>query len=622
MCGICGAFNQDLKPADSRPVEAMSSALIHRGPDDAGLHVDGPAALGFRRLSILDLEGGHQPMLSEDAQVAVVFNGEIYNHPQLKAELESQGVRYKTHSDTETILQLYLREGKSAVCRLEGMFAFAVWDRRKKTMILARDRLGIKPLYYSLERGRLAFASELRALLRSGISKEFDPLALWDYLNYGYVHSPRTIFRSALRLPPGHMLVAGTSGAGLQKYWSLRGESPPEAEFAKSAAAYDSEGRGGGAVLEELEKRLSDAVRSHLLSDVPVGAFLSGGLDSSLVAALMTRALPRVSTFTIGFEGAKRGLDESKWARRVAQHLGTDHHEERLPADVLNRIEDFADCLDEPIADSAILPTYFLSRFARKNVKVVLTGEGADELFAGYDRYKAAYISEKIFGLPRSFQPFAAGLARILNRSRPFARLPIQGPSDWALACRNGKEEDIPPYLSRDVLDCVSPAWEDWVKDLSGLSGLNGALTCDLRTVLSECLLMKVDKTGMKASLEARVPFLDRALVEFALSIPSREKIRYFKGKFILRKLALKYLPSDICFRRKHGFWVPWEEWVRSPKSVVEEALHSSSLKRSGLFDQGILLKNLSELREGSSTHDAGLFFRITVFALWLASLD
>lgn len=609
MCGICGTLSLDLGAADRRAAEAMSAALVHRGPDDAGLHVDGAAALGFRRLSILDLGGGHQPMLSEDGLVAVVFNGEIYNHPALKARLEADGVVYRTRSDTETILQLYLREGARCVSRLEGMFAFAVWDARERRLLLARDRLGIKPLYYSVEGGRLAFASELRALARAGISREPDPLAFWDYLNYGYVHAPRTMLASARRLPPGHCLVADASGVTVRRYYALPGEN--------GGAPQDWD---GGDPLAELERRLSAAVKSHLLSDVPVGAFLSGGLDSSLIVALMARELPKVRTFTIGFSGARGGVDESAWARKVARRLGTDHHELILPADVLDRVEDLAACLDEPLADSALLPTYLLSRFARESVKVVLTGEGADELFAGYDRYKAAYVSELIEALPEPFRPAAAGLARGLGRGRAFSRVPLRGASDWAEATRHGRAAEMKSYLSPRALEAVDAPWNEWIGALPGLKGLNGALAADLRTVLAECLLMKVDKAGMRASLEARVPFLDRSVVELALSLGAGEKIRFFKGKALLRRLARRHLPADVVWRRKHGFVVPWEDWVRrSP--AIEAALRSDALRACGLVETDLALKSLADLREGSPHVDAGLLFRFAVFALWLDGL-
>ena len=619
MCGICGTFSQDLGAADPRPVEAMSALLGHRGPDDRGLAVDGPAAFGFRRLSILDLEGGRQPMASEDGQVLLAFNGEIYNHLKLRKELEAGGARFRTRSDAETVLRLYERDGLRALPSLEGMFALAVWDRRTQAVVLARDRMGVKPLYYSLEGGRLAFASELRALLRAGLGRDVDPAALWDYLNYGFVHAPRTVLASIRRLAPGRVLIVDRFGAKERRYHALPGEPGAEAGGARPPASEDE----GADPADRLESLLSEAIRSQLQADVPVGVFLSGGVDSSLVAALAVRHVPKLSTFTIGFSGARRGVDESGRARRIAERLGTDHHELILPADVLSRLDDFAACLDEPLADSALLPTFLLSSFARKTVKAVLTGEGADELFAGYDRYKAAYVSELISAFPEAVQGPAAGLASRLGRGRHFARLPFLGPADWAEAGRQGRTAEMQSYLSPRFLAAVPRDWNSWVQDLPRLPGLNGALACDLRTVLADCLLMKVDKASMRASLEARVPFLDSGVVDFALGLAPSQKMRWLKGKFLLRRVAAKHLPFDSAWRPKHGFIVPWEDWLRSrASSAVDDALRSKAVREADVFDVDLLLKTLGELRDGSPHPDAGLFFRVAVFALWLNGLD
>ncbi|MEK9146152.1 MAG: asparagine synthase (glutamine-hydrolyzing), partial [Elusimicrobiota bacterium] len=360
MCGLAGQFRLDGSAADGAAVREAASRLSHRGPDESGFWENGPAALGFRRLSILDLENGSQPMHSARGDLHIVFNGEIYNHPELREELEARGARYRTRSDTETLLHLYEREGAGAFARLDGMFALALYDEKEGALWLARDGIGVKPLYYHLDGKTLSFASELRALASLLPETALDPAGVLDYLCYGIVHAPRTALQGALKLRPGHALRVDARGAAAKRCWALPSGAGAEGE-PRGAASFDEAAR-------EVERLLDRSVRSQLLSDVPVGAFLSGGVDSSLVTALMTRAAGKVSTFSIGFSGARAGLDESGHSRAVARHLGTDHHELILPADVLAGTRELVDCLDEPIADSAILPTFLLARFARRTV--------------------------------------------------------------------------------------------------------------------------------------------------------------------------------------------------------------------------------------------------------------
>lgn len=616
MCGFAGQVRLDGLSADAGAVERARERLAHRGPDDAGLWAEGPAALGFRRLAILDLEHGAQPMRSEDGRYALVFNGEIYNHPALKAELEAAGVVYRTRSDTETLLRLFAREGAACAARLEGMFAFALWDSHKRELTLARDPLGVKPLYYAFDGARLSFASELRALATMLPRVELDPDGVLDYLSYGFVHAPRTVVAGALKLAPGHRLTLNAHGLRVEPFWEIpkrpvweghgrhapdRAPSLPEAEA-------------------EVERLLIRAVRGQLLSDVPVGAFLSGGLDSSLITALMARAAPgKVKTFSIGFSGARAGLDESVHARTAARYIGTDHHELVLPADVLGRVGELAAALDEPVADSAILPTLLLARFARKEVKVVLTGEGADELFAGYGRYKAAYLSEAVGRLPGWGRGLAAAAARRLGKGPLFRELPHADLAAWARANAHTPPAAADPLFTADFRARAGRAAPfEWLKDWEGPHSLNGALAFDLRTVLGDCLLMKADKATMAAGLEARVPFLDRALVEYALHLPASAKIRRLKGKYILRRIAAKYLPRPVVWRRKHGFIVPWEEWVRAPESPELDALLSDGAwARWGVFDAAALRGLRRRLAAGDRTADPGMLFRVAVLGLW-----
>ncbi|MEK7656901.1 MAG: asparagine synthase (glutamine-hydrolyzing) [Elusimicrobiota bacterium] len=616
MCGLAGQFRLDGSAADGAAVREAAARLSHRGPDESGFWEGGPAALGFRRLSILDLENGSQPMHSAQGDLHIVFNGEIYNHPELREELESQGARYRTRSDTETLLHLYEREGAGAFARLEGMFALALYDEKEGALWLARDGIGVKPLYYHFDGKTLSFASELRALASLLPETALDPAGMLDYLCYGIVHAPRTALQGALKLRPGYALRVDARGAAAQRFWALPSGARTEEAEHRAPPSFDE-------AVGEVERLLDRSVRSQLLSDVPVGAFLSGGVDSSLVTALMTRAAGKVSTFSIGFSGARSGLDESAHSRAVARHLGTDHHELILPADVLAGTRELVDCLDEPIADSAILPTFLLARFARRTVKVVLSGEGADEIFAGYNRYKAAYLSERVQSLPSWSRGLAAAAARRMGKGRVYEGIPYAGAAQWAVQnahCGLPEAEGV----------CRPDFWRgasrldpmDWLEDFKTPHSLASALAFDLRTVLCDALLMKVDKATMAASLEARVPFLDRRLVEYALRLPASFQVRRLKGKYLLRTVAAKYLPRSVAFRKKHGFIVPWEEWVRSPgNSTLDELFSDASFERWGVFDGPRLRQMLLDLRRGGRSTDPGIVYRVAVLGLWLESL-
>ena len=611
MCGITGFYGTAGKPADRDAVLRMRDALAHRGPDDEGEYFDGPLGFGFRRLSILDLENGHQPMSSPDGSVTIVFNGEIYNHNEIRRELISKGAEFKTRSDTETILSLYFREGLAAFARLDGMFAVAIWDKRTRGFILARDGLGIKPLYYSFDGQELRFSSEVRSLLASGLATTLDHSAVLDYLAFGKVHAPRTIFRDILKLPAGHTLSLDEKGLSLKAFWKVPRRRP-------QATTVDE-------AVDALDAVLSKSVKDSMLSDVPVGCFLSGGVDSSLVAAYMARHSPgKVETFSVGFDGAGAGVDESAYARQASAHLGTRHHELRLDAGILGRLEDSIGLLDEPIADSAILPTFLLAKEARKTVKVVLTGEGADELFGGYNRYKAAWVNQKLRALPAWGRSLAAPLARRLGKGAVFQHLPYASAREWALATASAQQHELRSILHPDFWESSRQCDPmEWIKDFGDMAELDDALAFDLRTVMADSLLMKVDKSAMRASLEARVPFLNKAVVEHALGVPPSLKIRRFKGKYLLRLVAQRYLPKDLVWRKKHGFVVPWESWVRDPKNEsLNRLLGDSGLAARGLFDMARLAEFRSRLCAGSREVEAGLFFRVAVLGLWLESLS
>ncbi|MFH1618922.1 MAG: asparagine synthase (glutamine-hydrolyzing) [bacterium] len=614
MCGICGTLSLENGPAEKSGLLAMRSAISHRGPDDEGEHFDGPLGLGFRRLSILDLEHGHQPMSSQDGSAALVFNGEIYNHPRLKKELEGRGARYRTRSDTETILQLYSMEGENFLSRLEGMFAIALWDSGKRLLILARDPVGIKPLYYAVDRGNLFFSSELRSVAASGMSVNPDPEGVRDYLEYGYVHAPLTVLRGVRKLPPAHFLRLDLSRGGISSL-------PEPQRFGKIVCS--EKNISEKQALDDLETLLDESVREHCQSDVPVGAFLSGGVDSSLVTALMRRHVTgKIRTFSIGFSGGRAGLDESGYARLAADYLGTEHEELILPADVLGQVEKMLPCMDEPIGDSAILPTYLLSLHARKYVKVVMTGEGGDELFAGYGRFKAAYLSRLAVKMPAWARPAAAAAARACGKGSFFRRIPFLSISDWAQAHAASPASNVEEILSPD--QAARSRMRDnraWLELIEENRGFNGLLAFDMRTVMAEALLMKVDKATMAASLEARVPFLSEKVMDYALSLPPELKIRRFKSKWILRRLASRHLPSVIAFRPKHGFWVPWEDWIRGANERLDSVLAEGAICGTGIFDMEKVRRSRAFLRNGRGYADAGLMFRIAILALWYEHL-
>ena len=604
----------DGKRRDLAPLRAMRAAIAHRGPDDEGeIERDG-GGLGFRRLSILDLQNGHQPMLSENGEAAIVFNGEIYNHPQLKTELEALGEKYKTRTDTETILRLYLREGPDCVKKLRGMFAFAIWDFKKRRLVIARDHIGIKPLYYSFRDGCLYFSSELRSLLKAGLPEDFDPEGLRDYLEYNFVRAPKTIIAGITKLPAAHMLVINLDDGRMPE---------PQRYFSLSISDGADQPRDEKEAIEKLDSLLNESVRAHLLSDVPVGAFLSGGVDSSLVTALMCRHHNgKVKTFSIGFSGGRAGLDESKWAQIAAKYLGTEHNELVLPCDVLGKIPALMCALDEPLGDSAILPTYLLSQYAAKQVKVALSGEGADELFAGYNRYKAAYASYLAQRGGKTVSSAARRLFAALAKDKFYRAAPYDTQEQWVEASRHTSREIALSFMSADFAAKAGENLLFWRPFMEDGEGFNSALLADFRTVMSDCLLMKVDKATMAASIESRVPLLTPELAQFAFNMEPGLKLRRFKSKWLLRKLAEKYLPHELVWRKKHGFWAPWEEWLQSGPAEVFDALSGSEMAACGGMDWKKFGESMRTLKNGGRTVDNGLMFRIAVLVLWRRSLS
>ncbi len=583
MCGIAGIFHFDPHAAvDETLLRTMGAAITHRGPDEDGFYLNGPLGLTNRRLSIIGLADGRQPITNEDETVWTVFNGEIYNYPDLRRELESRGHRFRTGTDTEVLVHLYEDHGPEFVQYLNGMFAIALWDDRARRLFLYRDRLGEKPLYYTTVAGRLLFASEIKAILRDPrVERAVAPEALYDYLSFQYNPRRQTIFRGMQRLKPGTMLEVSADGLRERAYWEI----PVTRTSPRSEGEY----------LEELRTLLRDSVRRRLLSEVPLGAFLSGGIDSSVVVGLMTEILDRpVQTFSVGFTVAG-GYDESEHAVRVARHFRADHHPLVVESiDVERLLPQTVHSLDEPVADFAAIPTFLVSQFARRRVKVVLTGEGADELFAGYDHYRFPSLLERYGHVPhpvRRMLSYAgsaapAWLAKALTAG---ALDPLGG---FRLLKSVFRPLELEQVLSGDVRAQLNGAVSTQ-PDFAGsfdrgreLDVLNRYLLTDLATWLPEDLLMKVDKMSMSVSLEARVPYLDHRIVELAATMPSDLKWRG-GGKYILKRLAAGLVPREIIERPKHGFRLPLDRWFRAElRPMAEDLLLGTRARARGLLER------------------------------------
>jgi len=620
---VCGIVGFVLARPDGRPeqavLERMANRITHRGPDDEGFVVRGPAALGVRRLRIIDLETGRQPMTGEDGTVWVAFNGEIYNYRELTTRLTSAGHVFRTRSDTETIVHAWEARGPDALDDLEGMFGLAVWNDATRTLVLARDRLGIKPLYYAVLPDGLVFASELKAMLEHpGISRELDMEALSAYLAHDWVPAPRSMLKSVRKLAPGHRLIYAGGEARVERWWDVRYDSGEPMVEVQAAAKL-------GAVLDL-------AVRQHLLSDVPLGVFLSGGLDSTTVAMFARRHVNRLSTFSIGFED--RSFDESKYARRVAAILGTEHHEDVLgPNAALDLVEGLGDLVDEPLGDASILPTYLLSRFARRSVTVALSGDGGDELFAGYPTYQAHRVAHAWARAPRAARAVArAAVDRMPvshdNLSLDFRLKRFVAGADLDLVTRHAvwmgsytpdeqrglltpgalaRLPNGPSYVEWERLAAAAPA-EPW---------LHRILYLDLKGYLGEGVLQKVDRASMACSLEVRVPLLDRRVVEVAAALPPEMKLRRLTTKHVLKWLVRHRLPRDIVRRPKRGFGVPLARWFRTElRPLVHEVCDEGALRRGGLFEPRVVSDLIGQHMRGEADHRKKLY-TLLVFLLW-----
>jgi asparagine synthase (glutamine-hydrolysing) len=584
MCGICGvvAGEQEGVP-DLEAVARMSGRLVHRGPDDDGLYAEGPVALAARRLSIIDLDHGHQPIANEDGSAVVVQNGEIYNYRELKRELEGRGHRFATDCDTEVLVHLYEEYGDGFVERLRGMFAIALWDERRQRLLLARDRFGIKPLYYRVAAGELSFASELKAMLEQpGFSREIDPKAISAYLAFNSIPAPLTVFAEARKLPPGYLL-AWEDGAIEQRRYARPGPVPT-----------DQVRRGSEAELAaELRDVLDDSVRAHLVADVPVGVLLSGGVDSGGIAALASaRSEEPLRTFSIGFEEA--GFDELSRARLVAERYRTDHHELILRPDAVELLPKLVEAFDEPFGDSSALPTYLVSELASGHVKTALSGEGGDELFGGYYTYVADLLARRVGRLAPLARPLAEALPSRHGRvgfdykAKRFVRAAAMPP----LERHHAWKEIFSSQARAELAGARDTGWDpvdiyrERYAETAAAEPLARMQDVDLGIYLVDDLLVKTDRLSMAHSLELRVPFLDPKVAEFALSLPTRMKVRGFAKKRLLRRALEPLLPKEIVHGRKQGFSIPLAAWLRGPlEPFAREVLAASALERQGLLE-------------------------------------
>ena len=608
MCGICGIASRS-GAADVGRLLAMSGLLVHRGPDSGGEHVDGPVGLAARRLSIIDLAGGDQPISNEDGSCTVVQNGEIYNYPELRRELEREGHVFRTNCDTEVHLHLYEQHGPEFARRLRGMFAVALWDAERRRLVLARDRYGIKPLYYRESGGSLEFASELRALPRGDIDLD----ALEAFLAFNSIPAPYSIFRDIRKLPAGHVLVWDEhGGVALDRY-------------ARPGPVQADELRGGdeAELVEELRARLRDSVRAHLLADVPVGVLLSGGVDSAVLAALAAQETSEaVHTFTIGFE--ERSFDERDDARLVADRYATNHHELLVRPDPLLLLPALAEAFDEPFADSSALPTYLVSQLAAEHVKVALSGEGGDELFGGYYTYAADLLADRVAPLARLARPLVERLptstakASFDYKAKRFVRAAHLPP----LERHHGWKEIFSPDLRaelRGVRSTFDPVdvYRARYAETVGADQLSRLQDVDFGIYLVDDLLVKTDRASMAHSLEVRVPFLDSVVTNFAFTLPAKHKIRGLSKKVLLRKAAQPLLPREVVHGRKRGFSIPAAAWLRGALlPFARETLSAGNLRSQGFFEPAPVSRLLDEHAAGAQDWSRQLW-GLLAFTLW-----
>lgn len=621
MCGICGIFEFHRRdPIPEAVVRRMNDTIVHRGPDDEGIYVSEGIGFGFRRLSIIDLSGGHQPISNEDGRIWVMLNGEIYNYPELRQDLIARGHQFRTRSDTESIVHLYEEYGEDCFGRLRGMFAIALWDSRERKLLLARDRVGKKPLFYARDDKRILFGSELKALLAAnGMPRAIDKEALADYFSFGYVPAPKTIYAAVRKVLPGHYLVVSEKEFRETSYWDLSFgniENRSEEEWA-----------------EILRHQICEATRVRLMSDVPLGAFLSGGVDSSSVVAMMTHLMKRpVTTCSIGFEDKE--YDEAGFARQIAQQFKSEHHEETVRPSAVEILDKLVWHYDEPFADSSAIPTYYVSKVARNHVTVALGGDGGDESFTGYRRYMLdhyenrlrqrvpASVRSHVFGPLGKWYPALAWAPRIFRGKATFqslARTPLEGYFNSISYFRPGEKQHLfTRDFSKNLGGYDSLEVLRYHYDRAGTDDLLSRIQyVDIKTYLPDDILAKVDRASMAVSLEVRAPLLDHHLLELAARIPSSLKLRGRTGKYIFKKAMSSALPDGILNRKKMGFAIPLGRWFRNElKDVAYSTLFDST---DGILDPGFLKKIWNQHQRGHYDRSQHLW-AVLMFRKWKAS--
>ena len=617
MCGIAGIVGSSASyQVHAATIHRMCQSIAHRGPDDEGVFAKDGVGLGIRRLSIIDVAGGHQPVFNEDRSVCVVFNGEIYNFQQLRSELQGRSHHFATNTDTEVIVHLYEEMGRDCVQKLRGMFAFAVHDSRSHKTLIARDRMGEKPLHYSFNGERLIFGSEIKAILAVEPSlADIDPAGLRQYLFFGYVPDPATAFAAIKKLPPGHLLELEDSKLTVSQYWDLP-------EYGTYAPVSEEE------CLEELEAQLAEAVRIRLISDVPLGAFLSGGADSSTIVALMSRfSSSPVKTFSIGFR--QQDFDETPHARIVAKKFGTEHHELILEPDVVGSLDKLTHSLEEPFGDASALPTYYVSCLARQHVTVALSGDAGDEIFAGYERYRVCLKDRSFKWIPPSARRFyREHVHELVPRSLPGRSLSYNISLPWAE--RYLDEISLQPVqreMSLFASDFIVPAanesdpfelFRNYIDRAAAPDPLSRLLYLDSKTYLPADILTKVDRMSMLASLEARAPMVDHVFVEWATSLTAEWKMRGREQKYILRRLAERVgVPREVLYRPKQGFALPLVHWTRNElKAMILQVLTEPRTLQRGYLNPRGVQQLLDEHFRGRRNH-AGRIWRLLMLELW-----
>jgi asparagine synthase (glutamine-hydrolysing) len=620
MCGICGIIHDDpSRPVDREVLRSMNRTLLHRGPDDEGYYLGHGVGIAMRRLAIIDVQGGQQPMCSEDGEVIAVCNGEIYNFLQLRKELQEKGHTFRTGADTEILPHLYQEYGADALSKLNGMFGLCIWNQKERTLLLARDRMGQKPLYWTHQGGRFIFGSELKAILaHPSIEARPDRASISKYLAYEYVPAPRTIFEGIYKLEPGQYLLFKNGQINVKRYWDV-----PMGQEHSHISEQDAAAR----LLEHLER----SVRLRLMSDVPLGVFLSGGIDSSTMVAVMSRLMPaaRIKTFSIAF--AERSFDESDYARRVAGHFGTDHRQwVCTPADLLKLFPQVVDCLDEPLGDASIIPTYALSRFTREHVAVALGGDGGDELFAGYPTFQAEIYAKHYRRLPswlrgRVLEPVARRLpASDRNISLDFrVKQFLKGATVPDSTRHMIWMGSFAPQEQRELLAFDVPAGtfdEVYEHERASREASDGnrLLYIYKKLYLAEDILTKVDRASMGLSLETRAPFLDHELVEFVARLPYGLKLRGLTMKHLLKKAVGPMLPRGIASRPKKGFGIPVARWIKGPlKELALDSLSPQKISREGFFNP-LAISRLVEDHLAGRADNRKKLWTVLMFEQWL----